>query len=300
MQLEHHAAEPRRHRLQPFIKPAQENRLAADVGSRIAIKWSSPAALAASLSGGNQQKLLIARWPLANSEFLIFDEPTRGIDVGAKTEVYGLLNRLAEEGKAILFISSELPELFGIADRLLVMRRGKLVGDLVTKQTTPEQVDAPGRRGRRGDAWVARTRGKDMNKFARQLLPFGTLTLIIATLSALEPDTFLMRQNFSNVLSRSSYSGIIAMGMTAVIISGGIDLSVGSMMALCGMIAGLIMTLHGEVVPTPGLMVLGTLAGVVMGLVCGSAQRHPDHPAEPAPLHRHARHDESPFAASPT
>ena len=108
-----------------------------------------------------------------------------------------------------------------------------------------------------------------MNKFARQLLPFGTLTLIIAALSALEPDTFLTAQNFSNVLSRSSYSGIIAMGMTAVIISGGIDLSVGSMMALCGMIAGLIMTLHGEVVPTPGLMVLGTLAGVVMGLVCG-------------------------------
>ncbi len=108
-----------------------------------------------------------------------------------------------------------------------------------------------------------------MNKFARQLLPFGTLTLIIAALSALEPDTFLTAQNFSNVLSRSSYSGIIAMGMTAVIISGGIDLSVGSMMALCGMIAGLIMTLHGEVVPTPGLMVLGTLAGVAMGLVCG-------------------------------
>lgn len=108
-----------------------------------------------------------------------------------------------------------------------------------------------------------------MNKFARQLLPFGTLTLLIAALSALEPDTFLTAQNFSNVLSRSSYSGIIAMGMTAVIISGGIDLSVGSMMALCGMIAGLIMTLHGEVVPTPGLMVLGTLAGVGMGLVCG-------------------------------
>ena len=124
----------------PFIKPTQENRLAGDVGARIAIKWSSPAALAASLSGGNQQKLLIARWLLANSEFLIFDEPTRGIDVGAKAEVYSLLNRLAEEGKAILFISSELPELFGIADRLLVMRRGRLVGNLVTKQTTPEQV----------------------------------------------------------------------------------------------------------------------------------------------------------------
>jgi ribose/xylose/arabinose/galactoside ABC-type transport system permease subunit len=108
-----------------------------------------------------------------------------------------------------------------------------------------------------------------MNKFVRQLLPFGTLTLIIAALSALEPDTFLTMENFSNVLSRSSYSGIIAMGMTAVIISGGIDLSVGSMMALSGMVAGFVMTKNGNVVPTPGLMVLGTFAGVAMGVLCG-------------------------------
>ena len=124
----------------PFIKPGQENRIADDVGSRIAIKWSSPRAPASSLSGGNQQKLLIARWLLANSKCMIFDEPTRGIDVGAKAEIYLLLNRLAEEGKAILFISSELPELFGVADRILVMRRGKLVGNLKTKDTTPEEV----------------------------------------------------------------------------------------------------------------------------------------------------------------
>ena len=108
-----------------------------------------------------------------------------------------------------------------------------------------------------------------MNKFARQLLPFCTLTLIIAALSALEPDTFLTTENFSNVLSRSSYSGIVAMGMTAVIISGGIDLSVGSMLALCGMVAGWVMTRDGTVVPTPALMALGTLAGVGMGLLAG-------------------------------
>jgi ABC-type sugar transport system ATPase subunit len=124
----------------PFLKPARESRIAQEVGARIAVKWATPESLASSLSGGNQQKLLIARWLLADSKFMIFDEPTRGIDVGAKTEVYTLLNKLAEQGKAILFISSELPELFGIADRILVMRRGKLVGNLVTKETTPEQV----------------------------------------------------------------------------------------------------------------------------------------------------------------
>ncbi len=108
-----------------------------------------------------------------------------------------------------------------------------------------------------------------MNKFVRQLLPFGTLTLLVAALAALEPDTFLTTENFSNVLSRSSYSGIVAMGMTAVIISGGIDLSVGSMLALCGMVAGWVMTRDGTVVPTPALMALGTLVGIGMGLLAG-------------------------------
>jgi ribose/xylose/arabinose/galactoside ABC-type transport system permease subunit len=108
-----------------------------------------------------------------------------------------------------------------------------------------------------------------MNRFARQLLPFATLVLLIATLSALEPKSFLTAENTFNVLSRSSVYGIVAMGMTAVIVSGGIDLSVGSMMALCGMIAGMVMTRDGAIVPTAGLMWLGTLAGLVTGLFCG-------------------------------
>jgi len=123
-----------------IVQPAKEARIAAETGSRMNVKWSSPHAPANSLSGGNQQKLLVARWLLAESRFMIFDEPTRGIDVGAKREIYALLNALAREGKAILFISSELPELFGVADRILVMRRGKLAGNLVTKQTNPSEV----------------------------------------------------------------------------------------------------------------------------------------------------------------
>ncbi len=122
------------------IKPSAEDDAAAEIASRMSVRWSSPQAQASSLSGGNQQKLLIARWLMAHSSFIIFDEPTRGIDVGAKKDVYELLNRLAEQGKAILIISSELPELFGITDRILVMRRGKLVAALETKQTTPDEV----------------------------------------------------------------------------------------------------------------------------------------------------------------
>jgi len=122
------------------IKPGQESKIVANIAKRISIKWLGPQAPVDSLSGGNQQKILIARWLLAESKFMIFDEPTRGIDVGAKKEVYSLLGKLAEEGKAILFISSELPELFGIADRILVMRRGRLVGNVNPKEITQEEV----------------------------------------------------------------------------------------------------------------------------------------------------------------
>jgi ABC-type sugar transport system ATPase subunit len=123
-----------------IIHPAKENDITADLGRRLSMKWSGPQAPVSSLSGGNQQKLLIARWLLAKSKFFVFDEPTRGIDVGAKKEVYTLLNKLAEEGKAILLISSELPELLGVTDRILVMRRGKLVGNLKTSETNQEQI----------------------------------------------------------------------------------------------------------------------------------------------------------------
>ncbi len=120
-----------------FSKEAQ---LCKKYGEKVSVKWLSPQSLASSLSGGNQQKLLLGRWLMADSEFIIFDEPTRGIDVGAKKEVYFLLNELAKQGKAILIISSELPELFGVTDRILVMRRGRLVGGFETKNTTPEKV----------------------------------------------------------------------------------------------------------------------------------------------------------------
>ena len=123
-----------------FVRPAQELSIAAEAASRVNVKWASPLAPADSLSGGNQQKLLVARWLLANPDVVIFDEPTRGIDVGAKREIYSLLNGLAEKGKAILLISSELPELFGVADRILVMRRGRLVADMAARDTTPDEV----------------------------------------------------------------------------------------------------------------------------------------------------------------
>ena len=109
-----------------------------------------------------------------------------------------------------------------------------------------------------------------MNKLARELLPFGSLILVIAFLSIWQPDSFITVDNFLNVLRRSSVYGIIALGMTFVIISGGIDLSVGSLLALCGMLSAGLMTWLGGPEPGVGVMVLGTVAGVVTGALGGT------------------------------
>jgi ribose transport system ATP-binding protein len=98
--------------------------------------------LAMYLSGGNQQKVVLAKWLLANPDVLIVDEPTHGIDVGAKAEIYGLLRNLAAQGKGILFISSDLPEVLALADRILVIREGSIRGELSGERATEEAVMA--------------------------------------------------------------------------------------------------------------------------------------------------------------
>lgn len=94
------------------------------------IKVASPSAKVLSLSGGNQQKVLLARWLAINPRVLILDEPTRGVDVGAKSEIYRIIGELASRGVAVIFISSELPEIVGIAQRVLIMREGRMIGEI--------------------------------------------------------------------------------------------------------------------------------------------------------------------------
>lgn len=105
------------------------------------LKVTSPGQPAGLLSGGNQQKLLLGRWLVQEAQVLIFDEPTRGVDVGAKHEIYLLINQLAAQGKAIVMISSELPEILGMSDRILVMRNGEISGELTdARNASQEQV----------------------------------------------------------------------------------------------------------------------------------------------------------------
>ena len=106
----------------------------------LSIKTPSMSTKAGSLSGGNQQKIVLAKWLMQSPDVIVFDEPTRGIDVGAKTEIYKLIADLAEQGKAIIFISSELPEIMGLCDRILVMSEGKITGELTGAEATQEKI----------------------------------------------------------------------------------------------------------------------------------------------------------------
>jgi putative multiple sugar transport system ATP-binding protein len=123
-----------------IVNEPREMNATTDYREKLNIKCSSIMQQAVNLSGGNQQKVVLSKWLFAGPEILILDEPTRGIDVGAKYEIYTIINRLAEEGKAIILISSELPEILGICDRIYVMRDGKIVGEMPAKEASQESI----------------------------------------------------------------------------------------------------------------------------------------------------------------
>jgi len=122
-----------------FVNNKQENAQFGNYVERLKVKIPHQEQLAGHLSGGNQQKVVLAKWLARNCEVLIFDEPTRGIDVGAKHEIYQLMNDLAAAGKCILMISSELPEVLGMSDRILVMHNGKVTGEIGDVPNTSQE-----------------------------------------------------------------------------------------------------------------------------------------------------------------
>ncbi len=123
-----------------FMRKTQITETAQEYAETLKIKTPSLDQLVVNLSGGNQQKVVIAKWLIRNSDILIFDEPTRGIDVGAKSEIYHLMNELAKEGKAIIMISSEMPEVLRMSDRIMVMCEGRITGELDICDADQEQI----------------------------------------------------------------------------------------------------------------------------------------------------------------
>jgi ribose transport system ATP-binding protein len=122
------------------IKHPALRKLTEEAIARLSIKVSGPDGIVGGLSGGNQQKVLLARWLAINPKVLLLDEPTRGVDVGAKSEIYRIINELAAQGVAIVVISSELPEVIGICDRVVVMREGVITGECTGEDINQEKI----------------------------------------------------------------------------------------------------------------------------------------------------------------
>ena len=200
------------------------------------------------LSGGNQQKVVLAKWLAAEPRILIMDEPTRGIDVGAKSEIHALMSRLAQNGLAILMISSELPEVLGMSDRVLVMNGGRIVAEIAREDATPETVGA-------AMTLAAREAGGGMTSAClphacapllllaafRSLWPgivvLGAIIVLFVVVGLVNP-RFLSNTNLTSIFSGNAYIAVAAIGMSMVIISGHIDVSVGSLIGVLATIAG--------------------------------------------------------------
>ena len=138
----HNTSLPTLDRLSRFgwIERARERLETSELFTRLRVRTPSVDAVVAGLSGGNQQKVVLAKWLAAKPLILILDEPTRGVDVGAKAEIHALIGQLAASGTAILVISSELPEVLTLAERIIVLREGRLVGELPRAEATQESL----------------------------------------------------------------------------------------------------------------------------------------------------------------
>ncbi len=204
--------------------------------------------MAATLSGGNQQKVVIGKWLATRPRVLLLDEPTRGIDVGAKQEIYDLVRALAGEGLAIVMVSSELPELLLLADRILVMSEGRQTGMLVARGGERGGDHAPRRAARAAGAGagvVSVLRLLSRTKLYWGLAAIFLIGVLTSPVSSKGNNIFLSYGNLLDVLRQVSITGLIATGMTAVILTAGIDLSVGSIMAICSVVCAMLLTVPG-------------------------------------------------------
>ena len=135
-----------------FVNFSRAEKLAREYIEKLKIRTPSVKQLVRNLSGGNQQKVIIARWLTLNPRILILDEPTRGIDVGTKAEIHALMNELAKQGVAVMMVSSDLPEVLGVSDRILVMRTGRIVAEFTRQEATQDKIMHAATAGRENNA----------------------------------------------------------------------------------------------------------------------------------------------------
>ncbi len=254
-----------------FRHPHQEARLAGRLVERLGITPPNDEVPTRALSGGNQQKVVLGKWLATDPDVLVLDEPTRGVDVGAKAEIHRLVRELAQNGAAVLLISSELPELLALSDRILVMRGGQIVGDLPGEVATPERVlelalpDV----GAAAPTTPTPARTGVSRFFRRREWPLAIfLAVLCAAVAGVSP-RFLAPGNLSDMLANTAPAVIAGCGLTLVIATGEIDISIGSMMGLLAALLGILASTARLGLPVPAAVALVLAIGALLGIVNG-------------------------------
>ena len=223
----------------------REAQVAEGYRKQLAIRTPGVQQKVVNLSGGNQQKVVLSKWLFTDPQLLILDEPTRGIDVGAKFEIYTIMKDLAEQGRGVLMISSEMPELLGMCDRIYVMNEGRIVGELTRDEASQEKIMA----------LIVKDNGKDAGRWRKWLTKSKALWAGTCAKTACcwrwSPSwrcsrswcrlqgkpMFLQAPNITNIFLQNGHVIILALGMLLIIVAGHIDLSVGSVAAFTGAVA---------------------------------------------------------------
>ncbi len=236
----------------------------------LGIKCRDPEQAVGQLSGGNQQKVVLGRWLLAKPAVLILDEPTRGVDVGAKAEIHRILRQLAAEGTAVVLISSDLPEVMENSHRVAVFRAGRVAGEFDPAQTAPETVAAaalPEESASQSELSPKAARGGRKRAVPNEIALATAIAVMFAVLGA-STNSFFTADNLRGLLSHASVGTILALGAATIILAGGIDISLGSLLALSAGIGGLVLKLpYSPAVTLPS----GVLAALAVGTAGGLA-----------------------------
>ncbi|BCM93938.1 ribose import ATP-binding protein RbsA [Abditibacteriota bacterium] len=286
------------------IDRKRERATATEMGEKLQLRAARDVDQAAGeLSGGNAQKVVLAKWLLTKPRVLILDEPTRGIDIGAKVEVHRLIGELAHNGMGILMVSSDLPEVLAMSDRVLVMREGQVAGEFSRGEASPENVMAAAtlHAGEPGsvisDEAVENSLASPKSTTAPvpkvgstpepapapvtasgQLLETmarfretGILAvlLVLVALVSLRSPQFLSVSNARSIMLDIPLILVIAMGMTTLILSRNIDLSVGSTYGLCAIVVGMAFKANPNL-PIGAALLMGIALGAILGAVNGA------------------------------
>ena len=262
-----------------IVRKRRERDLASRVIRDMAVKTSSAEQSIVTLSGGNQQKVVFGRWQATSPKVLVLDEPTRGVDVGAKAEIHKLICDLAEQGTAVVLISSELPEVIAMSDRLITLSEGRTTGEFNPRTDNEETiaraavpVSAGGRTAKQTEApslW-SRLLG------VREVGLLAVIALVCGVMTAMRPAEFANMQNFLDILANAAIPAVVAQGAMLIICAGGIDISVGSMI---GLVSALTTMAAVQGLPPVACiamaMVLGTIFSCINGGIALIARIHP-------------------------